>query len=54
MNKNAELVEFIWSLSAEQIDKIVAHLDILKSVANMSENEMIFTETFLNRLFGEV
>ncbi|MBC1758733.1 hypothetical protein AABM06_03480 [Listeria ivanovii] len=54
MNKNAELVEFIWSLSAEQIDKVVAHLDILKRLVDMTENEMIFTETFLDRLFGEV
>ena len=54
--KNAKetLVEYINSLTDAQADRISEHMTILQQLARMTENETIFTETFLDGIFGKV
>lgn len=48
------LVEYVNSLTDAQADRISEHMIILLQLARMTENETIFTETFLDGIFGKV
>ena len=54
--KNAKetLIEYVNSLTDAQADRISEHMTILLQLARMTENETIFTETFLDGIFGKV
>lgn len=53
MSAKEELLKYVLSLNEKQIDRIVEHMDLLRCVAAMTDNEMIYSETFLNRMFGK-
>lgn len=47
-----KLVEFVMSLTDEQVEKLVKRLDLLETLRNMSDNELLYCETFVGKLFG--
>ena len=47
-----DYVEIIFSVSREQADKLRNHRAIFDRLRSMTENELIFTETFLEKIFG--
>lgn len=51
MSKQAELISFIENLTEEQVAKIMKHLPLLKQLVKMSDSELIYSETFLAKLF---
>lgn len=53
MSAKEELMKYILSLNEKQVDRIVEHMDLLRCVASMTDNEMIYSETFLTKLFGK-
>lgn len=53
MSKRDELVAYIASLTPEQVDKVCRRMDLLKQLPTLSENQLIFTEEFLKRIFPE-
>ena len=54
MNAKENLIAFVNNLNSEQADRIGNHMEILLQLARMTENETIFTETFLDGIFGKV
>lgn len=54
MTATDELVKFIINLTPAQADKIIKHIDLLKQLSTMSENQMIFTDEFIGRIFGRI
>lgn len=53
MSKRDELVAYVASLTPEQVDKLFDRLPLLKQLPRLSENQLIFTEEFLKRIFPE-
>lgn len=53
MSSREELIKYILSLNEKQVERIVEHMDLLRCVASMNDSEMIYSETFLNRMFGK-
>lgn len=53
MSKQAELISFIENLTEEQVAKIMEHLPLLKQLVNMTDSELIYSETFLQKLFSK-
>lgn len=51
-NKDA-LLSYILNLTPAQVDKLVERLDLLKQLAGMTRNELIFAETFLDKVCGK-
>lgn len=51
MNKKQELLDYIMSLTPEQVDNVAQRLDLLKKVATMTEPEAIYTNAFLGKMF---
>ena len=54
MNAKDKLTAFVNSLTDAQADRVSEHMSILQQLARMTENETIFTETFLDGIFGKV
>lgn len=52
MSKQAELISFIENLTEEQVAKIMEHLPLLKQLVIMTDNELIYSKTFLQKLFS--
>lgn len=46
-----ELLEYIKALTPEQVDKVIARLDLLKKCLEMDDNQAIYTNTFTGKLF---
>ena len=46
-----ELLEYIEALTPEQVDKVIARLDLLKKCLEMDDNQAIYTKTFTGKLF---
>lgn len=46
-----ELLEYIEALTPEQVDKVIARLDLLKKCLEMDDNQAIYTNTFTGKLF---
>ena len=40
------------SKQEEQVAKIMEHLPLLKQLVTMTDNELIYSETFLQKLFS--
>ena len=53
MSKRDELIAYVTSLTSEQVDKLFDRLPLLKQLPGLSENQLIFTEEFLKRIFPE-
>lgn len=53
MSKKQELVDYIASLTEEQVAKIMEHLPLLKELVAMTDNELIYSETLLTKLFAK-
>lgn len=53
MSKQKELVDFVASLTEEQVAKIMEHLPLLKQLVVMTDNELIYSETLLTKLFAK-
>lgn len=53
MSAKEELMKYILSLNEKQVDRIVEHMDLIRCVASMTDNELIYSETFLTKLFGK-
>lgn len=49
--KNA-LQAYVEALTKEQAERFAGHKKLLKLLPHLSENELIFTEVFLDQLFG--
>lgn len=47
-----KLLDFHNSLTVAQKVKLSDHMDILQLLSRMPEKELIFTETFLTKIFG--
>lgn len=54
MNAKETLTAFVNSLTDAQAERITNHMSILLQLARMTENETVFTETFLTGILGEV
>lgn len=52
MTKTEELVQYVQSLTEEQVEKLLEHLPLLKQLTTMQEHELIYSETFLKKLFS--
>ena len=48
------LIDYIQRLTPAQCDKLVERLPLLKHLAGMTPNELIFAETFLDKVCGRV
>ena len=48
------LVDYIQHLTPAQCDKLVERMPLLKQLAGMSANELLFAETFLEKVCGKV
>lgn len=46
------LINYILNLTPAQVDKLIERLPLLKQLAGMSKNELIFSETFLEKVCG--
>lgn len=53
MSKKEELVAFIKNLSEEDVKKIVEHLPLLEQLVKMNDSELVYSETFLKKLFSK-
>ena len=51
MSKKQELLDYIMSLTPEQVEKVTQRLGLLQKVVNMSEPEAIYTNTLTGKLF---
>ena len=51
MSNKEKLIAYIASLTPEHVDKVCRHMDLLKQLPTLTENELIFTEEFLKRIF---
>lgn len=47
-----KLIEYVMSLTDEQVEKLVKRLDLLETLRNMDDNELLYSEVFLGKLFG--
>ena len=52
MSKKQELIDYVMSLTPEQIDKIANRLDLLKQAVHMEDHEAIYISHFTKKLFG--
>lgn len=52
-NKDA-LIDYIQRLTPAQCEKALELLPLLKQLAGMTPNELIFAETFLDKVCGKV
>lgn len=52
-NRDA-LIDYIQRLTPAQCEKLVERLPLLKQLAGMTANELIFAETFLDKVCGKV
>ena len=52
MSKKQELIDYIMSMTPEQIDKAVNRIDLLKQAINMEDHEAIYISHFAKKLFG--
>ena len=48
-----KLIEFVMSLTDTQVEKLVARLDLLETLRNMDENELLYSSVFLDKMFGD-
>lgn len=53
MSKRDELINYVASLTPEQVDKVMRRLPMFKQIEGMSENESLFAERFLSRVCGK-
>lgn len=53
MSNKEKLIAYVSSLTPEQVDKLIDRLPLLKQLPRLSENQLIFTEEFLKRIFPE-
>ena len=53
MSKQEELVAFIKGLNEDEVKKIVEHLPLLEQLVKMDNNELIYSETLLTKLFSK-
>lgn len=51
MSKKQELLDYIMSLTPEQVEKVAQRLDLLKKVATMTDPEAIYTNAFVGKMF---
>lgn len=49
MTKTEELVQYVESLTEAQTEKLLEHLPLLKQLVDMTDNELIYSETFLEQ-----
>ena len=47
-------MNYISNLGDKQLETLMTHLKLITLITNLDENQLIFTEVFLERLFGEV
>lgn len=47
------LMNYVLSLTPEQVDKIMKRLPLLEQMAEMSGNELLFAEGFLSKVCGK-
>jgi len=52
MTAKQELIEFIKSMTPEQVEKVISRLDLLERCLTMTDAEAIYTDTFTGRMFG--
>lgn len=52
MNNTEKLVNYIKSLTPEQVDKIMNRLPLLQQMLNLTDNQAIYTQTFTDLAFG--
>lgn len=48
-----KLIDFVMSLTDEQVAKLAKRLDLFETLRNMDDNELIYGATFLGKLFGD-
>lgn len=48
-----KLIEFVMNLTDEQVEKLVKRLDLLETLRDMNDNELLYGATFLGKLFGD-
>ena len=51
MSKKQELLDYIMSLTPEQVDKVAQRLDLLKKVTTMTDSEAVYTNAFVGKMF---
>ena len=53
MTAKQKLVDYIQSLTQEQVEKILSRSDLLERCLTMTDAQAIYTDTLTGRLFGE-
>lgn len=51
MSKKQELLDYIMSLTPEQVEKVTQRMDLLEMVVNMNECEALYSTVFLGKMF---
>jgi len=52
VNNTEKLVDYVKSLTPEQVDKIINRLPLLQQMLNLTDNQAIYTQTFTDLAFG--
>ena len=52
MTAKQKLMDYIQSLTPEQVDKILSRFDLLERCITMTEAQAIFTDTLTGKLIG--
>ena len=52
MTDREKLMAYIEGLTPEQVDKIVRRLPLIKQALHMTDNEALYTQNFIRKLFG--
>lgn len=50
----AALIDYIMNMPPEQAEKAVSRLSMVKKLLNMTDNQCLFTETFTDKVFGNL
>ena len=52
MNDKEKLIQFVKNFTPEQAQKLLNHIEMMQLIANMSEKELLYTDRFLDKMFG--
>lgn len=51
MSKTQILLDCIMKLQPEQVEKLIQRTDLLQKISNMTDNEVIFINSFIDKVF---
>lgn len=52
MTDKEKLLQYVESLTPEQVEKVIARFDLIKQALAMTEPQAIYTQTLTHKLFN--